>query len=348
MENELELFESQLEKEHTRGLWREVPADSPGESRGPKPLAQPYVWKWEKLSKLLEQAVSVVQIDRASERRVLQLRNPGLSRGTTLTLNGCLQILCPGENAPTHRHTAAAIRFIIKGHGAYTVVNGERITMAEGDLVLTPAMTWHDHGSESSTPVIWFDGLDAPFVSYLNLSFFDGYSSDKQPITKAEALTTKTLGSGGLRPSWLRPKENVDLPFIYPWKETYDALSRLAALEGEGDPFDGIILDYGNPVTGGPTLRTLGCQVQLLRPGERTRAHRHTSSVVYLAFRGSGSIIVDDQRLDWAQGDAVVLPSWSWHQFINPTSSEAILFSINDRPILEPLGLYREETKPEA
>ena len=81
MENEFQLFEAQLEKEHTRGLWREVPAGSPGESRDSKPLAQPCVWKWEKVSKLLEQAVSVVQIDRASERRVLRLRNPGLSRG---------------------------------------------------------------------------------------------------------------------------------------------------------------------------------------------------------------------------------------------------------------------------
>lgn len=74
MENEFQLFEATLEKEHTRGLWREVPPGSPGESGDSKPLAQPYVWKWEKVSKLLEQAVSVVQIDRAGERRVLRLR----------------------------------------------------------------------------------------------------------------------------------------------------------------------------------------------------------------------------------------------------------------------------------
>lgn len=347
MASDLEIFEARLENEHTRGLWREVPADSPGESRGPKPMAQPYVWKWEKVSRLLEDAVSVVQIDRASERRVLQLRNPGLSRGTTLTLNGCLQILCPGENAPTHRHTAAAIRFIVRGNGAYTVVDGEKITMAEGDLILTPSMTWHDHGSDASTPVIWFDGLDAPFVSLLNLSFFDGYKEDKQPVVKADALTTKTLGGGGLRPGWLKPKGDAELPFIYPWSETYETLARLAALEGQGDPFDGILLDYVNPVTGGPTLRTLGCQVQLLRPGEKTKAHRHTSSVVYLAFRGSGSMVVDDKRLDWSQGDTIVLPSWAWHRWENPASAEAVLFSINDRPIVEPLGLYREQTKPE-
>jgi gentisate 1,2-dioxygenase len=189
MENEFQLFEATLEKEHTRGLWQEVPPGSPGESGDSKPLAQPYVWKWEKVSKLLEQAVSVVQIDRAPVN--------GVSCG--FVIQGCPA----GQPSPTHRHTAAAIRFIIKGNGAYTVVNGEKITMAEGDLILTPAMTWHDHGSESSTPVIWFDGLDAPFVSLLNLSFFDDYSGDKQPIIKADTLTTKTLGSGGLRP---RPK----------------------------------------------------------------------------------------------------------------------------------------------
>ena len=166
MENKLQLFEATLEKEHTRGLWREVPATIRASRVGQNRWLNRMCGSGRRFPSSWEQAVSVVQIDRASERRVLRLRNPGLSRGTTLTLNGCLQILCPGENAPTHRHTAAAIRFIIKGNGAYTVVNGEKITMAEGDLILTPAMTWHDHSSESSTLVIWFDGLDAPLSRF--------------------------------------------------------------------------------------------------------------------------------------------------------------------------------------
>lgn len=136
-------YYSRLEKEHTRALWQIVSTDSPDGRQEPTPLAQPYNWKWERIYPLLEEAVSVVNMDRASERRVLLLTNPGLPSGTTHTLNGCLQILCSGESAPTHRHSASAIRFIIKGNGTCTVVDGEKILMNEGDLILTPTMMWH-------------------------------------------------------------------------------------------------------------------------------------------------------------------------------------------------------------
>ena len=338
-------FYSRLEKEQTKALWQIIPAEKPGERREPQPQAKPYLWKWERIYPLLEEAVSVVKVDRASERRVLCLANPGLTRGTTHTLNGCLQILCPGESAPTHRHSVAAIRFIIKGNGACTIVDGEKIPMKEGDLILTPAMMWHDHSNETTGPVVWFDGLDSPFVELLNLSFFDSYPEEKQPITKPDAYTTEKLTMAGLRPPGIRPEANFGLPFIYRWEDTSQALTRMAALEGEGDPHDGVILDYINPITGGPTLPSLGCQIQLLRPGEETKVHRHTSSAVYHVFRGSGYSMVNDERIEWTQGDTFALPPWAWHRFGNSTSKEAILFSINDKPILEPHGLYREETK---
>ncbi len=338
-------YYSRLEKEHTRALWQIVSTDSPDGRQEPTPLAQPYNWKWERVYPLLEEAVSVVNMDRASERRVLVLTNPGLPSGTTLTLNGCLQILCSGESAPTHRHSASAIRFIIKGNGACTVVDGEKIPMKEGDLILTPTMMWHEHSNETSGPVVWFDGLDAPFVDMLNLSFFDPYPDGKQPITKPDSYTTKRITMAGLRPAGSRPDANFGLPFIYRWEETSQALTRLAALEGEGDHYDGVVLDFVNPISGGPTLPSLGCQIQLLRTGEKTRVHRHTSSAVYLVFRGSGYTVANNQRMEWTQGDTFVLPAWAWHQFGNPTSKEAVLFSINDKPILEPHGLYREEAK---
>jgi hypothetical protein len=49
-----------------------------------------------------------------------------------------------------HRHSAAALRLIIKGRGGYTVVNGECVPMFPGDLVLTPDWTWHDHANDTS------------------------------------------------------------------------------------------------------------------------------------------------------------------------------------------------------
>ena len=36
--------------------------------------------------------------------------------------------------------------------------------------------------------------------------------------------------------------------------------------EVEPDPYDGYLLTYTNPITGGPTLPTFACELQLLTP----------------------------------------------------------------------------------
>jgi gentisate 1,2-dioxygenase len=51
----------------------------------------------------------------------------------TNTIHISVQLVNPGEVAAAHRHTAAAIRFILKGNPkAYTVVQGERLPMSGG------------------------------------------------------------------------------------------------------------------------------------------------------------------------------------------------------------------------
>ena len=41
---------------------------------------------------------------------------------------------------------------------------------------------------------------------------------------------------------------------------------------------------------------------------------------------------------------AFAVPNWAWHEHINRSKSEeAILFSVNDIPIVEAFDLYREE-----
>ena len=129
--------------------------------------------------------------------------------------------------------------------------------------------------------------------------------------------------------------------YNYKWQETRAALDRLA--RGEASPFDDVALEYTNPATGGPVLPTLACWIQLLRPGVRTRTHRQTSSSVYVAFEGSGESIINGQRFAWEKGDMFVIPPWTWHEHANPTPGDAILFSIHDTPVLDALGLYREE-----
>lgn len=101
---------------------------------------------------------------------------------------------------------------------------------------------------------------------------------------------------------------------------------------------------YTNPSTGGHVLPTIGCWIQMLRPGVHTKAHRHTTCGVYHVFRGSGSTIVDGVQIDWEQGDFFALPPWSWHEHVNRSATEeAVLFSTTDAPVIEAVNLYCEE-----
>jgi len=335
----LEEFYADLENDELQGLWRVQTM-----SREPQTVVRPHLWRWETLYRHLLRAGEVMTTSREAERRVLLLVNPGLraSYASTHTLTACVQMVKPGEVAPAHRHSPTAIRFILRGRGAYTTVEGERLEMHEGDLILTPNWTWHDHGNETATPIIWMDGLDRPLVTALNASFFEAYSTDRQPVTRPAGDSLRRFGAG-LRPRGWHERPLYSPQRIYCWEDTYATLSHLARA-GDADPYDDVALEYVNPATGGPALPTLGLSIQLLRPGTRTRAHRHTSSAVYHVFRGRGYTVINGQRYDWAQGDFLALPPWAWHEHGNASSSEeAILFALTDVPALGALGLYREE-----
>jgi gentisate 1,2-dioxygenase len=231
------------------------------------------------------------------------------------------------------------------GQGAYTTVEGERCPMEPGDLVLTPSWTWHDHGSEAAEPVVWMDGLDVPLIRSLDSMFFEAFADDRQVPSKTVGDSVRRYGASGLKPAWTTPPELVPPLVHYKWDQTYAALKRLA--EVDASPFDDVALEYTNPATGGHALRTMACWIQLLRPGVHTKAHRQTSSAVYHVFAGQGYSVIAGRRFDWRQGDFFAIPPWTWHEHVNEASGEAILFSIQDTPVFETLGLYREEAYTE-
>ncbi len=305
-----------------------------------KPQVEPFAWRWEQARPLILKSGDIVTPDRDVERRVLTLKNPGLDYGTTHTMVSALQLLLPGENAPAHRHTPTAIRWVLQGTGAYTTVEGDKCYMEPGDLVLTPSWTWHDHNNEGNEPMIWLDGLDVPLVNTLDATFFEQYPEDQQPIVGVGESARK-YASGTLRPAW----EETNIPYSplwhYKWEQTHAALRNLA--ETDSSPFDDVAMEFSDPATGGPVLRTLACWIQMIRPNVNTRAHRHTSSAVYQVFRGKGHSVINGQRFDWDEGDFLVVPSWAWHEHANDTDQEAILFSIQDIPVMKSLSLYREE-----
>ena len=105
------------------------------------------------------------------------------------------------------------------------------------------------------------------------------------------------------------------------------------------------MMQYVNPATGGPVMKTLGAHIQLLRAGERTKAHRHTGSIVYTCAKGSGTSIIAGKRYDWSKNDIFVVPSWAFHEHANASErDDAVLFSFSDLPSMVALGLYREES----
>ncbi len=145
-----------------------------------------------------------------------------------------------------------------------------------------------------------------------------------------------------MRPAWVGDSLQPP-PYRYPWEETEKALNALG--EKPGDPHDGILLRYVNPVNGGPTLPTLSCEMQMLRPGERTSEHRHTSSAICHVFRGKGFTTIDGTRHEWEAGDSFTVPLWRWHAHGNSGREPALVFVMNDRPVLDAFGFYREAAR---
>lgn len=307
---------------------------------------EPWLWRWSDIYECLMESGEVVKLGEDTFRRTVQLINPALTeeKSTTRTIQMSVQLVKPGEIAECHRHTAAALRFVVQGQGAYTAVEGERMTMAPGDLVLTPSWTWHDHANFTDEPIVWLDVLDVHLARHLDAQFQELYELQSQEITKPDGVSRWALGL--TRPTSVSGG-SVAPPYNYKWDETLRALEALA---GEpGDPHDGVLLEYKNPLTGGHTMPTINCRIQMLRPGEATRAHRHTSTKVYQAVRGQGVTVVDDRELTWNERDCFTVPSWRWHEHRNLSKTEpAIIFSVSDLPVLESLGLYREEDQQEA
>jgi gentisate 1,2-dioxygenase len=343
MSKSIQQLDQELEKKNLQGLWNEELWNSDARlfTKDPKTMVQPCVWKWVDIESSLREAGELVGLGGKVERRTLRLQNPGLKQlqgqkhATTHTIHMSVQLLKPGELASSHRHNFGAFRFVVKGHGAYTVVDGEQFFMEPGDLILNPPMTWHGHGNETE-PIMWLDGLDYPLVLSLQILTWEPFPGDFQPIKESFKSTGHRLGM--VRPLW----EKAAGPLQYKWNDTYRTLKNLEA--SEGSPFDGVALQFVNPADGGYTFPTMSCGVQMLRPGEVTRTHRHNSSTIYHAFRGSGVTTIDGKKYEWHEGDCFVVPLWSWHSHQNASKKEeAILFSVNDQPTLEALKLYREE-----
>jgi len=327
-------FSGELSGLNLRPLWERVTRLEPGTA------AVPAIWRWQDVRPQLMRAAELISAKEA-ERRVLQLENHAL-RGTnfiTATVVAGLQIILPGEIAPTHRHSPNALRFIVEGEGAYTTVDGERVSMRPGDFVTTPGWAWHDHGNAGPDPVVWLDGLDVPLAHLLGAYFREDYPQDTQPISRSDDDIAARDGSG-LPPVDYRPKGRASPLLCYPYERTREALERLAR-NGEPHPSHGFKLRYVDPGNGGHPFPTMAVFMQLLPRGFAGREYRSTDSAVYHVVEGYGRVEVGDSHFVFAPHDVFVVPSWQPHRV--SADGECLLFSYSDRSAQEALGFWREQ-----
>lgn len=337
--SEREEYYGRLDGESLAPLWEVLHNLVPKE---PPRTCEPFHWRYDAIRPYVMEAGDIITAKEA-ERRVIVLENPALKGSSRITpsLYAGLQLVKPGEVAPSHRHTQSALRFIIEGDGAYTAVDGERTIMHEGDFVITPPWTWHDHGNESDGPMVWMDGLDVPLVNYLDAGFMEKFPEDMQPIARPVGDALARYGTG-VMPDGYEAGGLCSPVFNYPYVRTRDALETMRRTE-EWDPCHGLKVRYVNPVDGGWAMPTLGTWMQLLPKGLTTTPYRSTDATVYSPVEGTGRTIVGDQVFEWSRRDVFVVPAWVWHHHEIGDGADAVLFGFSNRPVQEKLGLFRDQ-----
>ncbi|MCW5771420.1 MAG: cupin domain-containing protein [Rhodospirillaceae bacterium] len=251
----------------------------------PRPKAMPHLWKWADVKPWLARTYAGMSLEEV-HRRTLAFKNPGLGGRpfAASSLFMSISMYFPGDEAGVHRHMASASRFLLEGRGGFTTVGGEKCELERGDLVITPNGQWHDHGNDGQEPIVWVNVLDIPMTEFFNavMTEWEYYETDPasnsgEPIrrkmqshTVPNGHSQQLFGQGGIVPRFgpERRGEGAHSPmFLYKWRDTEKAL--MALRDQAGSPFDGILVEYVDPLTGGSVVPTLSFSAQLLRAQPR-------------------------------------------------------------------------------
>jgi gentisate 1,2-dioxygenase len=314
----------------------------------PRPRAVPHVWRWADLLPLAARSAELVPVGRGGERRAISLGNPGLPGDpyTTPTLWAAIQYLAPGEDAPEHRHSQSAFRFVLEGEGVWTVVDGDPVAMRRGDLLLTPGWQFHGHHNTSDAAMAWLDGLDIPLVAETDQGFFEfGPGQVRTTATPERSYSERLWGQPGLTPAALAGPRPASPLMAYRWACTDAALTAQLELEEQGIP--GVLepghaaVRYTSPATGGDALTTMRTEFHRLRPGTATRPVRTSASSVWQVFDGAGTVTLDNVTWPVERGDVIAVPAWT--TFALHADGPLDLFSFSDAPVFEKLHLLRTE-----
>jgi gentisate 1,2-dioxygenase len=294
-----------------------------------------YLWSWQKIRPLLDGAIDLAS-PAAIERRVLSLVSPASrsveDEATVRNLSAALQILLPGETARPHRHSMNALRFVLEGNGAVTVVDGKSCQMEVGDLILTPGWCWHEHTHRGSVPMIWLDALDVPLHLYLGTAKFQPGPVNATPTTiPDEAFAVANIA----------PELSDQAPHSPIFRYPYEAAAAAAAAAPRA-PDGTRRVRYINPVTGGCAMSFLDSHLVQLDPQTTSRPFRTSSNAICCAVEGSGETRVGDETIAWHERDIFTLPQGNWIEHKNGAKTSR-LFIASDRDLMARLGLLHEE-----
>jgi gentisate 1,2-dioxygenase len=303
----------------------------------PQPRTRATHWSYRALKPLLLKAGELTPIEKA-ERRVLVLANPGhglekMQASAAMYLG--MQLLLPGEWAPSHRHTPNAVRMIVEGEGAYTTVDGEKCPMRRGDLILTPTGLWHEHGHDGSEPVVWLDVLDLPLVYYMEAS----YHVDGPRQTVKPGRADRVYARGGVVPTPVFERSNKAYPMLrYPWVEARAALETLAT---DQPALEAVQVTYINPETGGDAQNILGFYALMLRPGQTLKLPSRSPASVFHLIEGGVEVAVEDQHFTLAEADTCCAPGYTTVSLSNRSASApAFVFIADETPLHRKLGVF--------
>ena len=271
-------------------------------------------WPYRRAKAALDAAGRFVNTELA-ERRNLILKNPipENSYPTVKTLVAAYQMVKAGETAKSHRHSANALRLVLdtKEH-AYTIVDGKKVPMEPGDVLLTPNWAWHGHSNEGPGDAYWMDFLDVPLVHLLGPMFFEHHPDEYE---KADDIA-------------------ADSPFRFPWAQTK------ARLAEAGDVTPG----YREIELGGPAMATIDLHVARLDKGATLDVEPNTRSEIVAIMHGGGVAKIDQDAFDFARGDALAAPAGCTQRWT--AAEETYLLRVSDAPVLDNLNWLRPISAP--
>jgi gentisate 1,2-dioxygenase len=269
----------------------------------------PARWTWEIGRAALDAAGRFVNTELA-ERRNLILANPvpGNTYPTVRTLVAAWQMVKAGEVARSHRHTANALRLVLDTQdGAYTIVDGKKIPMEPGDVLLTPNWSWHGHANEGRADAYWMDFLDVPTVHLLGPMFFEHHPDAVERADEVDAAS----------------------PCRFAWADTQARLAQAQEISPGRREIE----------LGAPALATIALHVTRLDAGASFAEEPSTLSAIYAIMQGGGQAVIDGESFDYARGDALAAPSARPLAF--HAREDSWLLRVSDKPLLERLDWLR-------